>query len=258
MEDPAEAEREFARERRRSWARLLWKLLEVDPLLCPRCGVEMKIVAVTADTKVIDCILAHLEATGGHDPFDARRRRGEAGRFVRAREPAGAVVRPRRSGGASRVAAGPAEAPPGSRLGPSAPARTPPRLPNAASPRHPPDSGACVTVPYRYSRVVNERHLRRRSMIFTTNKDLRVWGKVLHDDLAAAIVDRILERGRILRLDGPSFRTKHLGLDDPAVAELPSSPVATICGTDRPDVPEPTPESPSRPPFAASVPPPSE
>jgi len=87
--------------------------------------------------------------------------------------------------------------------------------------------------------VVNERHLRRRSMIFTTNKDLRVWGKVLHDDLAAAIVDRILERGRILRLDGPSFRTKHLGLDDPAAAELPSSPVATISGTDRPDFPEP-------------------
>ena len=30
------------------------------------------------------------------------------------------------------------------------------------------------------------------------------------DDLADAIVDRILERGRLLRLDGPSVRTKHL------------------------------------------------
>jgi DNA replication protein DnaC len=94
--------------------------------------------------------------------------------------------------------------------------------------------------------VVNERHLRRRSMIFTTNKDLGSWGKVLHDDdLAAAIVDRVLERGRILRLDGPSFRTKHLDLDDPVAPELPSTPVARISGTDRPDFPEPTAASPS-------------
>ena len=30
--------------------------------------------------------------------------------------------------------------------------------------------------------VVNERHLKRRSMIFTTNKPLDAWGRVLHDD----------------------------------------------------------------------------
>jgi hypothetical protein len=35
-------------------------------------------------------------------------------------------------------------------------------------------------------------------MIFTTNKSLNQWGKVLHDqDLAAAILDRVLERGRL-------------------------------------------------------------
>ena len=63
--------------------------------------------------------------------------------------------------------------------------------------------------------VVNDRHKRRRSMIFTTNKPLTAWGGVLHDDdLAQAIVDRVLERGRLLHLDGPSMRTKHLGLDD--------------------------------------------
>ncbi len=44
--------------------------------------------------------------------------------------------------------------------------------------------------------VVNDRHLRRGSAIFTTNKSLNAWGRVLHDpDLAAAIVDRVLERG---------------------------------------------------------------
>jgi DNA replication protein DnaC len=59
--------------------------------------------------------------------------------------------------------------------------------------------------------VVNDRHIRRRAMIFTTNKHPKRWGDVLHDDdLADAIVDRILERGRLLRLDGPSVRTKHL------------------------------------------------
>jgi hypothetical protein len=38
---------------------------------------------------------------------------------------------------------------------------------------------------------------------------------VLHDeDLAQAIIDRVLERGRLLRLDGPSVRTQHVNLDD--------------------------------------------
>lgn len=61
--------------------------------------------------------------------------------------------------------------------------------------------------------VVNDRHLRKRPMIFTTNKPLSERGKVLHDeDLAAAILDRILERGRFIQLDGPSVRTRHLGL----------------------------------------------
>jgi hypothetical protein len=42
-------------------------------------------------------------------------------------------------------------------------------------------------------------------MIFTINKPLSEWGKVLHDeDLAAAILDRVLERGRFIHLDGPS------------------------------------------------------
>lgn len=63
--------------------------------------------------------------------------------------------------------------------------------------------------------VVNERHLRRRPMLFTTNKSpLTTWGDVLHDhDLAEAIVDRVLEKGRLIVVDGPSYRTRHLQLD---------------------------------------------
>jgi len=88
--------------------------------------------------------------------------------------------------------------------------------------------------------VVNDRHLRKRSMIFTTNKRLADWGRVLHDpDLAAAIVDRILERGRLLPLDGPSLRTRHLGLDDPTNSETSTRP-AGISGIQRQEFPEPT------------------
>jgi DNA replication protein DnaC len=90
--------------------------------------------------------------------------------------------------------------------------------------------------------VVNERHRRRRSMIFTTNKQLGAWGRVLHDeDLAQAIVDRVLERGRLLTLDGPSVRTKHLGLDLAQIeGSNPSETLARISGIPRPEFPEPT------------------
>lgn len=62
----------------------------------------------------------------------------------------------------------------------------------------------------------------------------------LHDeDLAAAIVDRVLERGRHLKLDGPSMRTRHLGLDDPTAAE-PSTQPARTSGIRPAEFPEPT------------------
>ena len=92
--------------------------------------------------------------------------------------------------------------------------------------------------------VVNERHRRRRSMIFTTNKPLAAWGRVLHDeDLAQAIVDRVLERGRLLILDGPSMRTRHLGLDETTLPEASTQGVsasARISGIRVPEFPEPT------------------
>ena len=88
--------------------------------------------------------------------------------------------------------------------------------------------------------VVNDRHRKKRSMIFTTNKPLSAWGRVLHDDdLAQAILDRVLERGRLLTLDGPSMRTKHLGLDDPTSPEA-LTPLIRISGSHRPEFPEPT------------------
>jgi DNA replication protein DnaC len=122
--------------------------------------------------------------------------------------------------------------------------------------------------------VVNERHLKKRSMIFTTNKPLSAWGRVLHDnDLAETIVDRILERGRLLTLDGPSMRTRHLDIDvHMSEAENMSSParratarvddehrgtgggapgeashLARVSGMNRAEFPEPTGTPSSRP-----------
>jgi len=87
--------------------------------------------------------------------------------------------------------------------------------------------------------VVNERHIRKRAMVFTTNKDPKTWGTVLHDeDLAEAIVDRILERGRLLRLDGPSVRTKHLPPEESAPEGQARH--VRISGKTASDFPEPT------------------
>jgi DNA replication protein DnaC len=90
--------------------------------------------------------------------------------------------------------------------------------------------------------VVNKRHRRRRSMIFTTNKALKAWGRVLHDDdLAQAIIDRVLDRGRLIRLDGPSVRTLHVDLDEAMKDGSDSGDeVIRISGIQCPEFPEPT------------------
>jgi DNA replication protein DnaC len=88
--------------------------------------------------------------------------------------------------------------------------------------------------------IVNERHLRHKPIIFTTNKSpLTAWGEVLHDhDLAEAIVDRVLEKGRLILLDGPSYRTRNLELDN---GKKVHQDAAIFSGKDRPEFPEPTP-----------------
>jgi DNA replication protein DnaC len=64
-------------------------------------------------------------------------------------------------------------------------------------------------------RVVNERYLKGRPMLLTTNKPLAALGDVLHDgDLAEAILDRLLERGAHFALRGRSYRTRHLSEED--------------------------------------------
>ena len=56
----------------RAWARLIARVYEIDPLVCPECGSEMKVIAVIQDPVEIRDILAHLVKTGrapaGFDP----------------------------------------------------------------------------------------------------------------------------------------------------------------------------------------------
>ncbi len=45
----------------KGWAEMIHKIYEVNPLLCPECGAEMKIITFIEDHKVIDKIVRHLK-----------------------------------------------------------------------------------------------------------------------------------------------------------------------------------------------------
>jgi DNA replication protein DnaC len=90
--------------------------------------------------------------------------------------------------------------------------------------------------------VVNRRYLKRKPIAFTTNKLLTQWGEVLHDqDLAAAILDRVLHNGRLVILDGPSGRNP---THEPSPSPNPEPD--RISGIQRPDFLEPTATAPPR------------
>ena len=65
---------------------------------------------------------------------------------------------------------------------------------------------------------------------------------MLHDeDLAQAILDRVLERGRLIRLDGPSVRTLHVDLDEAMKDESDQDgDLIRISGKSGSEFPEPT------------------
>ena len=65
-DQPSSTER---RRLRRSWARMLAKVYEVDPLLC-ECGAEMKVIAFITEHRVVSKILGHVRRR------DAREERG--------------------------------------------------------------------------------------------------------------------------------------------------------------------------------------
>jgi len=45
---------------RKNWARLIQKIYEADPLLCPKCQARMRIISSIEDPEVIKKMLKHL------------------------------------------------------------------------------------------------------------------------------------------------------------------------------------------------------
>ncbi len=60
--------------RKHAWARLLAKVYEVVPFISPRCGAEMKVIAIIEDPDELKRILRHLAKIGRSPPgFDPDR-----------------------------------------------------------------------------------------------------------------------------------------------------------------------------------------
>jgi hypothetical protein len=45
----------------KGWAEMIRKVYEVNPLLCPTCGGQMRIISFIEDPKSIDKIIRHLK-----------------------------------------------------------------------------------------------------------------------------------------------------------------------------------------------------
>jgi len=68
-EVPEEAECDISEKAsRKTWARLLAKIYEIDPFLCPKCGSEMRVIAVIQNTAEIKRIMKHLKKVGRPPP----------------------------------------------------------------------------------------------------------------------------------------------------------------------------------------------
>jgi len=67
-EGPTDGSKETVASRasRQSWARLIQKVYEIDPLVCPKCGHEMRVIALITDpdeckhslevNKILECL----------------------------------------------------------------------------------------------------------------------------------------------------------------------------------------------------------
>jgi Ribonuclease G/E len=58
-------EEELLRVPSKGWVEMIRKVYEVDPMICPRCGGRMRVVAFLTEHAVVDRIIRHLELTFG-------------------------------------------------------------------------------------------------------------------------------------------------------------------------------------------------
>ena len=63
---------DWIKDRKASWAALIKLIYETDPLLCPKCQTQMKVIAVIKEGSVIDKILDHLQYKFEILPLSAR------------------------------------------------------------------------------------------------------------------------------------------------------------------------------------------
>ncbi len=54
--------------RKRAWARLIAKVCEIDPLICPESGSETRFIAVIEDPEEIRHVMQHLIKIGRGRP----------------------------------------------------------------------------------------------------------------------------------------------------------------------------------------------
>jgi len=68
--EPANSMETITRQQAKSaWARMIQKVYEVDPLVCPKCGEKMRILTVITDRQEIRRIMEHLKRNKA-PPFD--------------------------------------------------------------------------------------------------------------------------------------------------------------------------------------------
>jgi hypothetical protein len=47
----------------KGWAAMIRKVYDVDPMLCPQCGGQMRVIAFLTDYAAVDRIISHLKLT---------------------------------------------------------------------------------------------------------------------------------------------------------------------------------------------------
>ena len=70
-----------------SWARLIHKVYEVNPLECPKCGALMHVIALIDDATVIRRILEHLGLWAPRKPRQNQRAPPAAGKGIDGSKP---------------------------------------------------------------------------------------------------------------------------------------------------------------------------
>ncbi len=53
---------------KKNWARLIAKIYEVDPMICNKCGAEMRIIAIITNEYEVKKIMRHLLKSGKSPP----------------------------------------------------------------------------------------------------------------------------------------------------------------------------------------------